>query len=224
MAIKALPLKRGEIALTWFNKYAGVIVKSPHVTIVVDPVEVDPNIFAAVDAILVTHEHFDHLDESIVRDVQMNTNCIVIANPASYDRLSAAIPSEKLFEAHVKDEFQVKDSMVYAERSSHPAVEPLTYIITSEDGITTYHTSDSAPFSEMVDIGKKYQVDICFCTIGIAPGATLESGAKIAKLVQPKVAIPYHGERINDFPRVLSKLAPNIKCHIAHIGEALKYP
>jgi len=217
-------LTRGEVALTLVNSYTGVVMRSPHVGILVDPVDIDIDEISKIDAILITHEHIHHLDESIVADIQSNSGCMVIADSASFDRLSAAIPPSKLKEAHVKDEFQVKESSVVAEKSSHPAAEPLTYVITSEDGVSVFHSSDSAPFKEMADIGRRYQIDICLCSIGLNSGLSPKSGAMIARLMRPKVAVPYHGEKAKEFASALSKIAPHVKSRILRKGETLKYP
>jgi len=224
MAVEQISLSRGQIAITWLNKHSGVLVKSPHVSLVVDPVEVDEAALSVVDAILITHEHYDHLDEGTVIDMQAKCNCQVICDRASYDRLSSAIASDKLSAANVRDEFQVKDMLIVAEKSSHPAEAPLTYLITSEDGVTLYHTSDSFPFKEMADIGKKHDVDVCLCTVGIAPKATPRTGVEIAALVKPRLAIPYHGDGQKEFVTLLAKISPNTKSHIIKRGEIFIYP
>jgi len=217
-------LTRGEVALTLVNSYTGVVIRSPHVGILIDPVDIDIDKISKIDAILITHEHIHHLDESIVADIQLNSGCKVIADSASFGRLSAVVPSSKLEEAHVKDEFQVEEVSVVAEKSSHPAAEPLTYIITSEDGVSVFHSSDSAPFKEMADIGRRYQIDICLCSIGLDSGLSPKSGATVAKLVKPKVAVPYHGEKTKEFASAVSKIAPQVRSRILRKGETLKYP
>ncbi len=224
MAFDRSSLSRGQITITWFNKFSGILMKSPHIGVLVDPVEADESILTQVDAILITHEHYDHLDEGTVIDLQSKINCQVICDKASYDRLSAAIPTSKLSTANVKDEFQIKDATICAERSLHPAEAPVTYLITSEDGVTLYHTSDSLPFKEMADIGKKYDVDVCLCTIGIAPKATPKTGAEIAALVKPKLAVPYHGDGQKEFVTALGNVAPKIESRVIRQGEVLIYP
>ncbi len=215
---------RGQIAITWLNEYSGILVKSPHVILVIDPVEVNETALSEVDAILITHEHYDHLDEGTVIDTQTKSNCQVVCDKASYDRLSSAISSDKLSAANVRDEFQVKDMLVTAEKSSHPAEAPLTYLITSEDGVTLYHTSDSLPFKEMADIGRRYGIDVCLCTVGIAPKATPRTGAEIAALVKPDLAIPYHGNGQKEFVAILAKLSPSTRSRIIKRGEVFMYP
>lgn len=224
MAVEKSSLSRSQISITWLNKYSGILLKSPHVGVLVDPVEVDESMMTEIDAILITHEHYDHLDEGTVMDLQSKNNCQVICDKASYDGLSCAISSNRISSANVKDEFQVKDAVITAEKSSHPAEAPLTYLITSEDGVTLYHTSDSLPFREMADIGKKHSVDVCLCTVGIAPKASPKTGAEIATLVKPELSIPYHGEAQREFAAILARSSPKIRSHIIRRGEPFTYP
>ena len=87
MSLDTLTPKKGEIAFIWFNSYAGVTIKTPTKTLVVDPADVDPKVFKTVDAILVTHEHHDHLDESVMRDIYQRTDCVVMADSTLANRL-----------------------------------------------------------------------------------------------------------------------------------------
>jgi len=100
-------------------------------------------------------------------------------------------------------------------------------MVTTEDNIRIYHSSDSRLFSEMKKIGEKYKPDIAFCTVDMAPGTSPRSGAEVAKLVQPKVAIPYHTERgsaLQEFATILKREAPQITTRILKRFEVYKYP
>lgn len=223
--LESASVKRGEVAFLWFNSYAGVIVKTPNRILVVDPVEVDPDEFTKVNAVLITHEHYDHLDESTVEGIHATTGCLVIADSTSLRRLSESIASDKLMEARIGDKIEVDGITVNVEPSNHPpATTPVSFVITTEDGVTIFHTSDSLPFPDMRRIGLTYKPDLTFCTIGVAPGASPKTGVEIAKLVQPKVAIPYHGTQTNDFGKILRGEAPNIKCLVIQRNKVYKYP
>jgi L-ascorbate metabolism protein UlaG (beta-lactamase superfamily) len=74
MSISKKPSKN-EIYFTWFNRYSGITVKTPSKTVVIDPVDVKPRDFKVVDAVLVTHEHYDHLDQSLVAELQKLAQC-----------------------------------------------------------------------------------------------------------------------------------------------------
>ncbi|KPV62721.1 MAG: metal-dependent hydrolase [Candidatus Bathyarchaeota archaeon BA1] len=226
MSLESLILKKGEVSFLWFNSYSGVAIKTPSKTLVVDPVDVDPN-FKTVDTILITHDHYDHLDESIVRDIHKRTQCLVIADTTSARRLRGVVASDKLWEARVGSEFKIDNVFVRAEGCKHPAATPVTFHITSEDGIKIYHTADSLPFPEMKRIGERSPPDIVFSTVGApAPGASPRTGAEIVKMVQPKVAIPYHAPVADAtrFAEILSRETPKVRCMVIERGKPYKYP
>ena len=80
----------------WLNQYAGILLKTPSKTLAIDPVDVKPKSLQDVDAILITHEHYDHLDPRLITEIQKTTNCTIIADSASTKKLQHAIPAEKL--------------------------------------------------------------------------------------------------------------------------------
>jgi metal-dependent hydrolase (beta-lactamase superfamily II) len=61
MSIQKTP-EANTIFFTWFNQYAGILLKTPSKTILIDPVDIKVKKLPTVDAILITHEHYDHLD------------------------------------------------------------------------------------------------------------------------------------------------------------------
>jgi len=228
MAIESIEPKRGEVVFLWFNNYSGVTIKTGGKTLVVDPVGVDPKVFTAVNAILITHEHYDHLDQAVVREIQKRTGCMVLADPTSSRRLRSVVSPDRLREVNVGDEVEVEGVKVKVEKCNHPpAATPVTFLITSEDGVKLYHTADSLPFPEMKRIGEENKPDLVFCTVGIAPGTSPRSGVEIAKLIQPKVAIPYHTTSRGDmkqFSELLARESPEVRCMIIEKGKPYKYP
>jgi len=222
MSISRTPSKN-EIFFVWFNKYSGVTIKTPSKTLLIDPVDVKPRDFKTIDAILVTHEHYDHLDQPLIAELHKLTQCTVIADPTSAKRLKNAIPAEKLQEVQPGSEVSVGEVKLKVEKSNHPpAYTPVTYLISSEDGVNVFHTADSLPFPEMVDVGEREKLDMVFCTVGIAPGASPEAGVDIARLTKPKVAVPYHTGAVSDqkrFAELLKKELPRMTCLIPETGK-----
>ena len=216
MPIENTP-EKNAIMFVWFNHYSGVLIKTPTQTLVVDPVDVKARNLSDVNAILITHEHYDHLDQRLVGEIQKATNCTVIADPASTRRLNHIIPPEKLQEIRPNAEIKVGEVSVKAEKSNHPAAAPVTFIITSEDGVKVFHTADSLPFPELAAIGEREKFDVVFCTVGIAPSASPETGFEIARLTKPQVAVPYHTNSTAEqrkFAEILKKELPRTACLI----------
>jgi L-ascorbate metabolism protein UlaG (beta-lactamase superfamily) len=222
MAIEKTPGKN-EILFVWFNRYAGVTIKTPSKTLVVDPVDVKAKNLQKADAVLITHEHYDHLDQSLVAEIHRLSQCMVVADTTSAKRLRNTIPSEKLREVQPGVEVKIDDVSVKAEKCNHPpASTPVSYIITSEDGVKIFHTADSLPYPEMAIIGEREKFDVVFCTVGIAPGASPETGFEIARLTKPKVAVPYHTGSTADlkrFSELLKKDMPKTTCLVPEVGK-----
>lgn len=227
MSIESIALKKGEIAFLWFNNYSGVVIRTPTKTLVIDPADVDPKIFKIVDTVLITHEHADHFDKSLTREIYRRTQCPVIADSTSASRLKDVLPADKLHEMRVGKEIKLDKVIVRAEGFRHPATAPVSYLITTEDGVKVYHSGDSLPFPNMKQIGERSPPDMVFCAVGVpAPGASPETGLEIVKLVKPKVAVPYHAPDADrkKFAELIAKEMPNVKCMVIERDKPYKYP
>jgi L-ascorbate metabolism protein UlaG (beta-lactamase superfamily) len=216
MYIQKTP-EKNAILFVWFNQYAGIILKTPTKTLAIDPVDIKPKSLQNVDAILITHEHYDHLDPRLITEIQKATNCTIIADSASTKKLQHAIPTEKLQEIKPGAEIKIGEVSVKAEKCNHTAQAPVTYIITSEDEVKVYHTADSLPFPELAAMGQREKFDVVFCTVGIAPGSTPQTGFEIARLTKPQVAVPYHTASTasqTQFAEIIKKELPKTACLI----------
>jgi L-ascorbate metabolism protein UlaG (beta-lactamase superfamily) len=221
MSIEKTPSKN-EIFFVWFNHYAGVTIKTPTKTLVIDPVDVKPRDFKNVDAILITHEHYDHLDQLLISELHKLTQCMVVADSTSSRKLRDVVSSEKLHEVQPGSDVKLDEVSIKAEKCNHPAATPVSFIITSEDGVKVFHTADSLPFPEMADMGEREKPDVVFCTVGIAPGTSPETGVEIARLTKPKVAVPYHTGSAADlkrFSELLKKEMPKTTCLVPEVGK-----
>jgi L-ascorbate metabolism protein UlaG (beta-lactamase superfamily) len=221
MPVEKTP-EKNAILFVWFNHYAGVLIKTPSKTLVVDPVDIRARSFPNADAVLITHEHYDHLDPRLITEIQKTTGCTIIADPASTQRLKHAIPPQKLQQIRPSEEIKVGEVSVKAEKCNHPAVAPVTYIITSEDGVKVFHTADSLPYPELAAIGEKEKFDVVFCTVGIASGTSPETGFEIARLTKPQVAVPYHTNSTayqQHFAEILKEKLPRTACLIPELNK-----
>jgi L-ascorbate metabolism protein UlaG (beta-lactamase superfamily) len=209
--------EKNSILFVWLNNYAGILLKTPTKTFVIDPVDVKAKNLLNVDAILITHEHYDHLDPPLIVEIQKATGCTVIADAASTKKLKLALPNDKLQEIKPGMEIKIGEVSIKAEKSNHPAQAPVTYIITSEDNVKVYHTADSLPFPELAKLAQKENFDVVFCTVGIAPGASPQKGFEIAWLTKPQIAVPYHTATVasqKEFEELLKKELPRTACLI----------
>jgi hypothetical protein len=73
------------------------------------------------------------------------------------------------------------------------------------------------PFPELAKMGQKEIFDVVFCTVGIAPSSTPQTGFEIAWLTKPQVAVPYHTATVasqREFAELLKKELPRTTCLI----------
>jgi L-ascorbate metabolism protein UlaG (beta-lactamase superfamily) len=212
-----------SIHFSWLNNYACILLKTPTKTLLIDPTDVKVKTFPQLDAILITHEHYDHLDQRLIVDIQKNTNCTVIADQTSSQKLKQLLPQGKLITTNVGDQIKIGAVNITTKPCRHHATTPVTYLITSEDGVKVWHTADSLAYPEMAQVGKEDELDVVFCTVGVAQGASAESGSEIAWLTKPKIAVPYHtnsAESQRKFAQILKKELPKTTCVVPEVGKA----
>ena len=212
-----LEVSSGKIALVWFNSYSGIIIKTPTTTLIFDPVKIKLEEYIQADAIVVTHEHSDHFDPELVRELQKKANATVLTTPFVAQRLGG----EQTKALKVGDSFGLKDTELYAERCDHPANQPLSFIISTKSGITIYHPSDSDPFPEMAELEKKYKPDVLAYL-----GVSLGNAAQITKLVKPQAVISCYtdGESQRKFIEVMKKEVPRTQTKLIKRFEIYQYP
>ncbi len=213
---------KNSVLFVWLNNYAGVLLKTLTKTLLIDPADVKAKSLPKIDAILVTHEHYDHLDQQLIADIQKTNNCAVIADKTSAEKLKQLIPPTKLTPTTVGDKIKIGEVIVKVQKCRHQAATPVTYIITSEDNLKVWHTADTLPYPEMAQIGKAEQLDVVFCTVGIAQGTSPETGSEIAWLTKPKIAVPYHSNAVESqkkFQQILKKEQPKTTCLIPLINK-----
>ncbi|MBA7495551.1 hypothetical protein ES702_06138 [subsurface metagenome] len=207
----------GKIALVWFNSYSGIIIKTPISTLIFDPVRIKLEECIQADVIAITHEHFDHFDPELVRGLQKKTNAPVLTSPFVAQRL----PSDKVKSLRVGDSFRIKDVKLHAEYCDHPANQPLSFVISTESGITIYHPNDSNPFGGMAKLRERFKPDILLYF-----GTSLEKASQIARLVRPQVILSYYTdmESRRRFTDKVEREVPGTNATIIKRFEIYQYP
>ncbi|MDY7019677.1 MAG: MBL fold metallo-hydrolase [Chloroflexota bacterium] len=206
-----------NLALSWFNSYSGVIIKTPRAILIFDPVKVRLEECIRADAIIITHEHIDHFDPKLVKELQRKTKAPILTTPF----VAANLPHDNIKTLRVGDYVVIKDIELHASRCDHPANEPLSFIISTQSGINVYHPSDSEAFPEMVEIANKFKPDVLLYV-----GASLVNAAQIANLAHPKVVISFYTDIRSEekFIEVLKRDAPESQTKLIKRFEVYQYP
>jgi L-ascorbate metabolism protein UlaG (beta-lactamase superfamily) len=212
----------GKTELLWLGQ-ASFRIKSPGGKIIVidpwlsggpkapAPYKTDLTALGKVDVLLVTHAHVDHLGDA---PAIAKLNDIKLYGPA--DMVTPLItlgilPAEHVHRFNksgsVKPAPGIKVTAVQAEHSSllvwknpatdkmesHPAGEPMGYIIEMENGFKIWHMGDTGLFSDMKFISEYYKPDLVLVPIGGNFTMGPEDAAfALNSWIKPKTMIPMH--------------------------------
>ncbi len=206
---------------------------------------VAPEHYANIDAVLISHNHWDHLDLPSLRKLGRTRRLIVPHGVRAMLHRRGFSNVEELREG---EETGIGSVRVQATRASHIAGRPLvsmtttclSYLIQGEHKIHFF--GDTEYFPEMADIAP--DIDISFVPIA-GWGPTLGDGhmdpkqaAEAIALLQPRLAIPIHwgtfypfglrslgngaGENPpHRFQQLASQLAPDVSVQVLTPGGKL---
>ena len=199
--------------------HASIWIEAGDIQIYVDPVtksgnrQIDYSALPKADFILITHEHFDHLDKAAIRQLTKDGTQLIM-NPAgakAFGKGQSIANGDKL---QLKDDVSVEAVPAYNTTKGHTQFHPKGrdngYILTI-DGLTIYIAGDTEDIEEMASISG---IDIAFLPCNQPYTMTPEQVVKVAKLIRPKVLFPYHYSD-TDLSAIPAQL-PDIDVRIRH--------
>ncbi len=177
-------------------KHASIRITYHGTEFEIDPVgEMDPKTdyskFPKADYILITHEHFDHLDKAAIASLEKK-GTVMIANKNSVDMLGKGKVMNNWDSLTLAKGISLKAVPAYnitpGHTQFHPQGRDNGYILTL-DGLRIYIAGDTEDINEMKDI---HDIDIAFLPCNQPYTMTPEQVAKVARIIKPKVLFPYH--------------------------------
>jgi L-ascorbate metabolism protein UlaG (beta-lactamase superfamily) len=237
--------------LTWLG-HSTVVIDLEGTRIVTDPVlrqrvwhlrrerPVGADALGDLDAILVSHTHYDHLDLSSL--ARLDRNLLVVA-PRGVARLVRRRGFERVVELDVGEELALGAVRIRATHAEHESsrgpfsahTPSLGYIV--EGVARIYFAGDTELFPEMRQLGP---VDVALLPVA-GWGPRLGAGhldpataAEALRLLHPTVALPIHWGTLRrifaarpddrparEFVRIAHQLAPEVDVRVLSIGETL---
>ena len=167
------------------------------------------------DFILVTHEHFDHLDTTAIK-LLTGKNTQLITNQRCAEILGYGTVMVNGDILQLADDFTVEAVPAYNSTDGHLQFHPKgrdNGFILTVDGLRIYIAGDTEDIPEMADIK---DIDIAFLPCNQPYTMTVEQLVNAARMVKPEVLFPYHyGQTdVSDIPALLE--TDGIEVRIRH--------
>ncbi len=162
-------------------------IQSGDTVVYVDPHRIEGG--PQADLILITHEHFDHMDPNAINALDQK-DTVIIAGERVARELSGRVSGKlvPIQEGASTTQKGVEVKAVAGYNSHHPRGFNLGYVFKVGDQ-AIFHAGDTDRVPEMANLGP---IDVALLPIGGTYTMAEEEAAEAVRIIRPKVTIPMH--------------------------------
>ncbi len=197
----------GKSRLTWLGHGTFRVETPEGKTVILDPwVQSNPACpdsekkLGRVDAMLITHGHFDHINDAVEIASQHNPEVVCIYETGHWLESKKVGNVRAMNKGGTQEVCGIRITMVHALHSCGIldgdqiiyGGEAAGYILELPDGLRLYHAGDTAVFGDMRLIGELYRPEIALLPIGDLYTMGPREAAKAVELLGVKRVVPMH--------------------------------
>jgi L-ascorbate 6-phosphate lactonase len=212
------------------------------------PPVLSPDMLEDADAILITHEHDDHLDFATLREVgQSSENPVFVVPAPLVSMVQSETGNNNIAAAKVNESFQIKGFQITPVPAAHASYQVdlegnhhyLGYCI-EVNGVRLFHSGDTIVTPELIEKVKDFKPHVVFLPINggdyfrssreIVGNMSFREAVEFSNTVGADLIIPIHydlfpNNRDNPayFVDYLFTHYPNQKFHMMAPGERFMY-
>ena len=182
--------------ITWFG-HSAVKIEISGKIIFIDPMltqnpasPLKASEITRADVIFVTHDHPDHLGDAI--DICKQTGAIFVSviELANYVEQQGVKNVMKMNIGGIWTMGNVKLTIVQAVHSASKGTP--TGVVIQGEGLSIYHSGDTALFGDMKIIGNQYSLDLACVSMGGNFTMDADQASEALSLLKPRMVLPIH--------------------------------
>ena len=213
------------VSITW-RGHSNIHVVCEDASLLIDPFfednpccSCDWRQLQKLDAVLVTHDHFDHVGQAV--EICQATGAMLCCMVGTAQKLQqAGVPPNQLANGigfNIGGTVAIKGMAVTMTQAVHSSESgaPAGFIVRMPGGFTFYHAGDTGIFASMALLGELYPLDLAILPVGGVFTMDARQAAAACKLLNAAAVLPVHwgtfpalAQSTDEFGRELARRAP----------------